>query len=188
MRLFIATHMPEAVTGPLNDVIRPLRMALPNASWVRAGSEHLTYAFLGEHEESAVDSIAKHVRAHVHALPGFEAVLRGSGFFPNARRPRVCWLGMQPAEPFSHIADAVRAGLREAAITFDDKPFHPHLTLVRIRDPWRLEDVARFENTFADFESAPIAVTHASLYSSKLTGAGAVHAELVRFDLARPEL
>jgi 2'-5' RNA ligase len=187
MRLFIATHMPEAVTAQLDELLRPLKPVLPNASWVRAGSQHLTYAFLGEHEESAIDAISRHVRAHVHALPAFSATLRASGFFPNARRPRVGWLGVHPAEPFTHIAEAVRASLREAAITFDEKPFHPHLTVVRIKEPWRPEHVTRFEAAFLSYESAPIAVTHASLYSSKLSGAGAVHAELVRFELARTE-
>jgi 2'-5' RNA ligase len=171
----------------LEATIAPLRTALPKASWVRASSQHLTYAFLGDHEEHAVDAIARHVRAHVHALPAFEATLRGSGFFPNERRPRVGWLGTHPPEPFVQLADAVRAGLREAAIVFDDKPFRPHLTVLRIKDPWRPEDLASFANTFRDYESEPMHVTHLSLYASKLSAGGAIHTELVRLELARSE-
>src|SRR4051794_31971174 len=108
MRLFIATSFPEPVTSALNHRIAPIKSKLPPASWVRPETQHLTFAFLGEQDESLVDKIAPAIEERMRAIAKFTAHLSHAGFFPNARRARVGWVGLAPEEPFVDIARNVR--------------------------------------------------------------------------------
>src|SRR5207245_10317214 len=103
MRLFIAATFPEEAVRPLNERLELLKPKLPRASWVRPETQHLTFAFLGEQDESAVNRIA------VAGGSRFEASLRGCGFFPNRRRARVGRVGPAPQEQCSALPPLIRA-------------------------------------------------------------------------------
>jgi 2'-5' RNA ligase len=175
VRLFIATTFPDEVMRGLNEKIEKVKPRLAHASWVKAGTQHLTFAFLGEQAESVVQRIQ---------IDGtrFEASLRGCGFFPNRRNARVGWIGVEPAEKFIALAARVRAAL--TGITFDEKEFKPHLTLMRIRDHWPPLAIEMYEKAFGDFQSAPFTVDSVTLYSSVLSPQGAIHTALRRYELA----
>src|SRR2546430_11494441 len=102
MRLFIATTFPEGVLRSLGDRLATVKSKLPPASWVRPETQHLTFAFLGEQEESVVD------RIQIDAGSAFKATLGGCGFFPNRRHARVGWCGVDPDDRFIAIAKSVR--------------------------------------------------------------------------------
>src|SRR5260370_42224001 len=102
MRLFIATSFPESILRSLNERVTLLKPKLPHASWVRPETQHLTFAFLGEQDESVLD------RLDIENGKSFEATLRGCGFFPNRRQARVGWVAADPAEEFVTLAGLVR--------------------------------------------------------------------------------
>lgn len=173
MRLFIATTFPAEILRDLNDRIAPLKGKLPPASWVKPETQHLTFAFLGEQDESILD------RINIDPGPAFEATLHGCGFFPNRGRPRVGWVGVEPADAFIALAHRVR----EAVKGFDDKPFKPHLTLMRVRDSWPATAVDSFEHALRDYRSVAFPIDRVVLYKSQLSPKGAVHTSLREFTL-----
>jgi 2'-5' RNA ligase len=177
MRLFIATTFPPEVLRPLNERVEKLKPKLPKASWLRPETQHLTFAFLGEQPESAVDKIA------IDGGCGFDARLRGCGFFPNRRHARVGWVGAEPHERFVDLAARVRDGVTRAGLQLEQNEFKPHLTLMRIRDYWPPMSTELFEKSLRDFESAPFAVHEVTLYLSRLNPSGAVHTPLRTFAL-----
>jgi len=177
MRLFIATTFPAEVLRPLNERVEKLKPKLPKASWLRPETQHLTFAFLGEQEESVVDKIT------LDGGSGFEARLQGCGFFPNRRHARVGWVGAEPHEQFIDLAQRVRSGVTAAGVELDNNEFKPHLTLMRIRDRWPPMATELFEKSLRDFESAPFAIHEVTLYLSRLNPSGAVHTPLRTFPL-----
>ncbi len=184
MRLFIATHFPDAVLREVNDRVSRVKPRVPSSSWVRAESQHLTFAFLGEQDEAFVAKLEPLLRGHLSAIGRFEARLHGSGFFPNPRRPRVAWIGVTPHEKFEEVAGAVRAAVKAAGAEFEGGRFAAHLTLCRIRDSWPPAGIEIFNSTFGEIESAAFDVDHVTLYSSRLNPAGAIHTLLRKFVLA----
>jgi 2'-5' RNA ligase len=184
MRLFLATHFPAAVLRELNTRVEQVRPRLPAASWVREETQHLTFAFLGEQPESLIETLAPRVREVVAAKARFEARLRGAGFFPNPRRARVGWIGLEPEERFIEVANAVRAAVTESGVTLDRADFRPHLTLMRIRDAWPPASTELFTCTFRDYRSEPFPVDAVTLFSSQLNPKGAIHTPLQTFALA----
>ncbi|HSP14358.1 MAG TPA: RNA 2',3'-cyclic phosphodiesterase [Thermoanaerobaculia bacterium] len=184
MRLFIATSFPEAVTRELNSRVAAVKPRLPSASWVRPESQHLTFAFLGEQDESLIDKLAPPLETRLHDFKRFEAVVHGCGFFPNPRHARVGWVGLEPEQPFNDIAAAVREVVTNNGIELDRVDFRPHLTLMRIRDRWPPASIETFEKGLRDYRSAPFAVDAVTLYSSRLNPSGAVHTPVRRLPLA----
>jgi 2'-5' RNA ligase len=184
MRLFIATHFPEEVLRDLNDRVVRLKSRLPAASWVRPEAQHLTFAFLGEQPEALVETIARPLTEACGAIVAFEARLSGCGFFPNPRRARVGWIGLDPETRFTQIADAVRKVVTRHGVTLDEGAFKPHLTLMRMRDAWPPASIDLFTRSLREYGSEPFSVKEVTLFSSQLDPKGAVHTPLLKFALA----
>lgn len=183
MRLFIATSFPAEVIDDLNARVVRLKPRLPAASWVRAESQHLTFAFLAEQPEALVDKLAPPLATALQAIPSFEAKLSGSGFFPNPRHARVGWIGLQPESNFVTVANAVRDVVTKHGVELDRADFRPHLTLMRIRDRWPPASIELFSHSLRDYHSAPFTVNQVTLYSSQLNPNGAIHTPLRTFPL-----
>jgi RNA 2',3'-cyclic 3'-phosphodiesterase len=132
VRLFVAVHLPTELTDRAAAL---LPAALPALKRVRPELMHITLAFLGWTPNERLDAVSDAVRAAAAGQGAFDLTLSGAGRFPASGRPRVVWLGIgEGADALARLADAVTAQLRDRQITFDDRPFAPHLTLARVRD------------------------------------------------------
>jgi 2'-5' RNA ligase len=150
---------------------------------VKPEALHITLAFIGEQDESGLLRAAESLQDSLEKFSAFETRANGFGFFPHERRPRVCWVGLQPAEPFLDLAAATRQALRKADVSFDAKSFHPHLTIGRVRDGWSALEGDVIREGAARFRSQAFGVGSVVLFSSKLAPAGATHTVIERFDL-----
>jgi len=177
-RLFIAVSLPDRVTGEVEGLIATLRDSLPRSSWTRASQAHITLAFLGEHSEAVAGPLAANMEKRIGSLRPFEARLSGGGVFPDLKRVRVGWLGIEPEGPLEAIAAAVREATRETEVSFDSKPFAPHLTIVRMKDRWPSPAVRSFVEAMSGFHSAWFPVATVTIFSSLLPFGGAVHTPL----------
>lgn len=184
MRLFIAASFPPDVLRVLGERIVPVRSKLPPASWVRPDTQHLTFAFLGEQDAALVDRIVPLLEKKLAPIAAFEACLGGCGFFPNSRHPRVGWVGVEPVERFTAVADAVRDAVTAVGVTLDRAEFRPHLTLMRTREHWPPLSIEIFSKALRDFRSTPFPIDHVTLYSSQLNPKGAVHTPQREFRLS----
>lgn len=184
MRLFLATNFPEPVIRDLNETISRFKSRLPAASWVRPETQHLTFAFLGEQPETLIGALTEPLTKALETIPRFEAALQAAGVFPNIRHARVGWIGLDPDSNFATVARAVRHVVTTAGVKLDNIEFRPHLTLMRMRDPWPPSSIDLFTRTMRDYRSAPFTVDTVTLYSSKLDSRGATHTPLQTFALA----
>ena len=87
--MFSCVSLAFAAGGLLHAGAAGAQEKLPPAAWVRPESQHLTFAFLGEQDETLIDKLAPLVEKQVGAVPRFEGVLANCGFFPNPRHARV---------------------------------------------------------------------------------------------------
>jgi RNA 2',3'-cyclic 3'-phosphodiesterase len=183
MRLFIATSFPPAVLRDLNDRVTALRPRLPSASWAREETQHVTFAFLGEQPESCPDEISTPLSDAMGAMPRFEARLHGCGFFPHPRHARVGWIGLDPERSFAAVAAVVRAVVVRQGVILDGGDFKPHLTVMRMRDPWPPASLDLFSRSLRDYTSPPFTIDQVTLYASQLNPRGAVHTPVRSFPL-----
>lgn len=174
MRLFIAITPPAEVKSAVGAAASGLAKK-GGGSWVKSESYHLTVAFLGEQTETGRDA-AVAALASVDVSPlTHQYALGSAGFFPNERRPRVGWLSVVEPEPLMELASWLRAALSACGVNFDPKPFKPHLTLVRIKEPWSVEKKETFVTELAALNGLPLKFDRLTLYASQLSSKGAIH-------------
>jgi 2'-5' RNA ligase len=98
---------------------------------------HLTLYFLGATARPRLAELAAELAPALAPLPAPELCLRGTGAFPDTRRPRVLWLGVAEASAGGRLAAAraaVLAALARAGIDTapeEARPFTPHVTVAR---------------------------------------------------------
>ena len=150
-RLFVAIAVPEEVKASIVLARDELRAKIPPAaaSWTRPENMHLTLRFLGDVEESRIESLKAGL---AEALAGFgklPLVSERLGCFPDLRYPRVVWAWVHDAAERlallqRRVAQATNAFTREPA----ESRFVGHITLARLRQIKRpqAEIIAAFVN------------------------------------------
>ena len=135
IRAFIAVPLPDSLLERLAALQRKLEGRVPHRSvrWVRAEGVHLTLKFLGDTPTDKLPEIKPALAAVARHAPACAFTVEGIGCFPNPRRPRVVWVGVQ--EPTGRLA-ALQDGIEEALAPLGYEPerrgFTPHLTLGRV--------------------------------------------------------
>ncbi len=136
VRTFIAIKLPEPVLTEIDRLKAELgrQPASSAARWVATPSIHLTLKFLGEIGASRLQDVFDAVDLACAERTPFELTLGDLGCFPNARRPRVVWVGVQePTGRLLALQRAIENELAKAGFPRERRAFKPHLTLARIR-------------------------------------------------------
>ena len=132
MRLFVAIDIADGVRENLRALIDRLRPAA-RLSWSRVDNLHITTKFIGEWPEAKLDEMKRALEA-VKTAGAIEVAIRGIGWFPNARNPRVLWAGVEADERLSQLAHATELAVEAIGVKKEDRAYSPHLTLARIRE------------------------------------------------------
>ncbi|MEP7347370.1 MAG: RNA 2',3'-cyclic phosphodiesterase [Gemmatimonadaceae bacterium] len=131
MRLFIAINLPDEVRRGLDAVVAPLRPQIPSVRWVAPERQHITLKFLGECTPERTTEVSAALTAVAMATPSLSCTFSGAGVFPNFRRPRVVWIGVQ--QPlFAKVAFEIERALSKLGVPAEARPFAPHLTVGRV--------------------------------------------------------
>jgi len=139
MRSFVAIELPGRVRESLAALRERLRKSGAAASWVREENMHLTLRFLGDVAEPDLERLSETLGEALRPFSPLTLRIQNLGAFPNPRRPNVIWAGVETLSgTLLEVQAAVEAAARAIGLPPDDKPFHPHITLARIRDARRL--------------------------------------------------
>jgi RNA 2',3'-cyclic 3'-phosphodiesterase len=183
VRLFVALDIPDAAREALTGLSRRLRERCPGARWVRMEGVHITIKFIGE---TPADR-AEQVRAALSAVsaPGpIELRLAGLGFFPDPRRPRVLWAGVDAGVALRSLAASVETQLEALGIPREARDFSPHITLARFDSSRRLETLRTAVEELGAPEFGRSAAREFYLYQSVLKRGGAEYTRLASYRLS----
>jgi 2'-5' RNA ligase len=180
-RLFVAIELPPDV----KERLVALQTHIPTARWVNPEQMHLTLRFLGDVPENRVESV-KSALETVQS-PGFDLALRGVGRFPpqNKKAPRVLWVGI-PSQPLvMDLQEKIENELRLAGFPPDNKAFHPHITLARLKVQKPVKQVSDFLTAQARFRVSPFSITRFILVKSVLSAQGPTYTNEAIYNLSR---
>ncbi len=194
IRCFVAIELNEAVRTALAELQRRLRAALEKTTgreaklqWVRPESIHATIKFLGDVDEGRVEAITQALRQAATRHQAGEVQVGGLGVFPDARKPRVCWIGLREgAEQVIRLAEAVDLALAPLEFPRESRPYRPHLTLARIKEGERAVGLALEQQGLLAKEQGPVGrlpVHSLALMKSELRPSGAVYTRLEQITL-----
>lgn len=175
-RLFVAIDLPEDRRSRLEA----LRTDTLSARWTPPEQYHLTLRFIGDVTERQAEAVQQALATV--AGTSFEIQSPGLGVFPSRRKPRVLFASIQRADALMKLQQRIDAALLSAGVDRADKPFHPHVTVARLKRA-RPQTVRHYLRDRQDFTLPPFPVEAYVLYESDLTPEGALHTPLATFPL-----
>jgi 2'-5' RNA ligase len=180
MRAFIAIDLPEPLRAALAEAQQGFRDACRDARWTRPEGIHLTLKFLGQISDAQTKQVVESL-AQIGRFEPFSVEVKGFGFFPQARRPRVFWAGVTAPPALAELAALVESHMEKIGFAREGRTFAPHLTLARFQVPrpqsaLEAAVAARATTSLGKFEASEF-----FLFESKLSPQGAQYRKVMRF-------
>ena len=129
MRLFVALDLDDSIRDRIARFLDGVREFAPEARWVRPESLHVTLKFIGEKSGDETGKIKRALQTIT--ADSFQMNIRGYGFFPGTRAPRVFWIGVEADSKLASLAETVDQCMEALNIPKEEHAFNPHLTLAR---------------------------------------------------------
>lgn len=182
MRAFLAFEVAEPVVANLLMAEEDLRKTGADVGTVGRENIHFTVRFFGDIPETATEELDAMIGRLV--LESLDITVRGIGVFPDLRRPRVVWAGVAPED----VAKMVRLSASiikavEGVGRPEERPFHPHITLGRVRSPRNTETLATFVQQKQSQDFGRTRLDKLKLKSSVLTPKGAIYSDVREYAL-----
>lgn len=133
IRTFIALGFDVSTLEYIDKIVPALKNSGASASWTRKGNFHLTLKFLGDTEEGIAQKISGELEGVVFQKIPYK--LSRFGSFPNLRKPRVLWVGLE-SPMCIEVAQKIDSVCNKFGFPLEERPFVPHLTLGRIKEPF----------------------------------------------------
>jgi RNA 2',3'-cyclic 3'-phosphodiesterase len=188
MRCFIAIDLPEKIHVELARRQAEFRAAIgrddADARWTRSEGIHLTLKFLGYVPEPEVEPVTESL-ASLGTFGKFSVEIKGFGFFPGARRPRVFWVGVEAPPALKALVSGVEAAMEKLGFAPEQRGFTPHLTLARFKTPRPQPVLEKLATERAGLSLGGFEVSEFFLFESKLSPHGAEYHKVARFPRTR---
>ncbi len=133
-RTFVAFDTPSPIRDEMLVLQRDLAASGADVRWESPDKFHVTVKFIGNIDEGSVGPLGGALRSSLAPFGPFEAVYASLGCFPDKRRPRVIWVGCTESRGILlGIKEAIDAALLPFGVEIEERAFHPHITLGRVK-------------------------------------------------------
>jgi 2'-5' RNA ligase len=182
LRAFIAVEIPAEIQQKIHRETGNLRKGIDSlVRWVPSQNMHLTLKFLGDVSPNSVEFIKQMLRTEAENIPCFDVHLAGLGAFPNLKRPRVLYVGLQAPAALDALARGIESASRRLGYEPEERPFSAHLTLGRVRQNVNVAEQQQIrravEGTQIDLPGT-VRVDSVHLYKSDLNPGGSVYTRI----------
>lgn len=183
MRSFIAIDLEPEIKKTLQDLIQKLKKTGADVRWVNLQGMHLTLKFLGEVAADAMPAVEAVMQLAASGHPGFPLALHGTGVFPGGKNPRVLWIGITEEPELMGLQDDIDQGLEMEGYPREQRAFHPHLTLGRVKSPSGVREAVLELEKYRDVSFGEMTVRKVVLFESLLRPQGAEYRVAAEFNL-----
>jgi len=179
IRAFIALELDKGMRDRLARLIETLRERIRGVRWVRPEGIHLTLRFLGYARNDVREALRPALRQAAEDCPAGAGEVSGVGTFPQSGRARVLWIGISVPPSVLRLQQACERAAVAAGFEPETRPFAPHLTLGRWREPAP-------RPTLPEADLGRTGLDTLILYRSQPGPAGSVYTPLESFALPPP--
>ena len=177
-RVFLSIDIENQTLLPLiSETQNKLDRSLAKMKLVEIENIHFTLRFLGDTSLTRIEEM-KSSLIQIQVDP-FEIVVHGVGAFPNSRRPRVIWIGVnQNAERIRDLKIEIDSRLKEFGYKPEKKRFTPHATIARVRFVKDAEKLVKNIDELVDSSIGSMTVSKFNMKKSTLTPSGPIYETL----------
>lgn len=173
MRTFVALDLTEETQAALRAAQKAMGR-LGGLRWTDPAAIHLTLKFIGDIEDARLAAAFDVMRRAAAGVAPVEFAVRGLGWFPPGRRPRVIWAGIEGSTGvIAELARRLDEGLADLGIAREARAFKPHLTLGRANGRIDASEVEAAFGRIAKREFGQELAEELVLYMSELLPSGA---------------
>ena len=182
LRAFIALELPAKAQKDIYHATSRLRRGIGLlVRWVPAENMHLTLKFLGDISPANVEFLTQMIRAEADSYHCFDIHLTGLGSFPNPKRPRVIYIGIQAPTELEALQHAVESATRRLGYESEERTFSPHLTVGRVKQNISASDQEQIRRALEETKIDSLGtarVDSVHLYKSDLKPTGSEYTKL----------
>jgi len=191
LRAFIAVEIPLDIRQDIEHATSNLRRGTGSLiRWVAVENMHLTLKFLGDIPTANVEVLTQMIRAEADSFNCFDIHLTGIGSFPNPKRPRVIYIGIQAPAELEAFQRQLESATRRLGYNSEERAFAPHLTIGRVRQNIPQDDQQKIRRALeaSKIDSPGTAkVNSVHLYKSDLKPTGPVYTKLFSAHLKKTQ-
>lgn len=136
----------------------------------------MTLRFLGEQDKSRVDRISESLGSYL-SVRNIGLYLSSVGGFPDLRRPRVIFVGIEENSKLTQLKREVDRCLEDIGISSDDREYVPHLTIGRVKKRVKIPD------RLPEIEPVAFNINDVTIFRSELNRSGSVHIPVKNFKI-----
>jgi 2'-5' RNA ligase len=186
MRTFIAINLDPEIKRNLTQLIDELKTRCAESRsirWVRPEGMHLTIKFLGEIGEDKIPLIESALKRISEKYSSFSLKIKGTGYFPpKSKAPRVFWVGIEEEGILQKLQLQVEEEMERLEFPKEQRKFHPHLTLGRVKIPSHLKGILDLLETYKEKILGEMEVQKMTFFRSVLKPTGAEYSVLSEFE------
>ena len=188
MRLFVGVELDDHVKNAAAEIADSLRRDLGrelDARWIPPANLHITLWFLGEVDQSRVESIRQMLDSPFQQT-AFDLAISGLGAFPSSGPPRVVWLGVSSGgSALARLHEELTARLKPIGFVPERRPYSAHLTLARVKDMSRGFSYRDLRDNLhrRPADAGRCRVDAVTLFRSRVSSKGATYERLLRVPL-----
>jgi RNA 2',3'-cyclic 3'-phosphodiesterase len=188
LRSFIAVEIPAEIQKAIARSIGPLEKELPRPliRWVAHQNIHLTLKFLGDISPANLEQLAEVLRVEAAGHEAFPLSVNGLGAFPNPRRARVIWVGLEAPPVLAAIQRSVESACARLGYAPEERSFSPHLTIGRVDQHATAADLQKIRSALEEVNVGALGATRVDalhIFKSDLQPAGPIYTPLYALPL-----
>ena len=192
LRAFLASELPIPLQENIQSATTGLRKDLGNdlIRWVPVHNVHLTLIFLGDISSSSLDLIKQMMVTEAAQVQAFDIQVEGLGSYPNSRRPRILWVGLNAPATLTYLQHALEAAAARLGYAPEEREFSPHLTIGRVRQNVSAADQQKIRNMLEGTKVGhlgTVCVDGVHLFKSDLQPSGSLYTKLFSAPLLKTQ-
>ena len=183
-RSFLAIDFGAFYSQEIGALIRMLKKHFTDVKWTIPEECHLTLSFFGEIEKDRILAACAAVEPLAAKHRSFSLCLDGVGAFPDFSNPKVLWAGLTgQTGSLRALKKDIDESLNSVGIAPENREFHPHLTLGRVRSFHRSSARGVAPEALHFNSNRSFLVSQITVFKSELGPQGALHTALETFRL-----
>jgi 2'-5' RNA ligase len=167
-RTFIAIRIIPSTT--MIEFVESLSSkAIGEIKWTNPDTWHITLVFTGSLPNTLIRKVNYGLKTIAERTSTFGLKILGFGTFGSQLRPKVLWIGVLLDAQLAELQRLVADKIFDLEIQTDAKPFHPHITLGRIRNLEKPDELMEVIVQKGEFLWGEFSVESIVFYESKLS-------------------